>query len=173
MPKDKLAPRGSSGLYHNTTPEKDRQLTAIVTSGAERLQNMPKKCRIDDTKEVIKRTETYVKECAAISKLPSIKGLCVCLGIASRTYYQWLKDHPNHPTTEYLELTRDIFADLLEEAGLNNAVNNISSIFILKSQHHYQESNNITLQAIPSTPLGEPKTLVEIQSAIDSDVVEE
>lgn len=174
MSKDnKLAPRGSTGLYHNSNPEKDRQITAIVSDGAERLSTMPKKCNIDNTTEVIKRTENYVQQCAAISKLPSIKGLCVALGISSRTFYNWINQHPSHPTTEYLELAKDIFADLLEEAGLNNAVNNISSIFILKSQHQYQETNNITLQAMPTAPLGEPKTIIEIQNAIDSDIVEE
>jgi hypothetical protein len=169
----KLAPRGSSGLYHNSTPEKDRQITAIVTSGAERLIKRPDKCNIDDTKTVIKRTEAYVKECAQISKLPSVKGLCGALGISSRTFYNWINNHPKHPTTEYLELTKDIFADLLEEAGLNNAVNNISSIFILKSQHQYQETSNISLQAVPYEPLGEPKTLTEIQALIDDDIVED
>lgn len=171
--KTKLAPRGSTGLYHNSTPEKDRQITAIVTSGAERLIKRPKKCNIDDTNAVIKRTEEYVMECAAISKLPSVKGLCGALGICSKTFYNWLNNHPKHPTTEYLEMTKDIFADLLEEAGLNNAVNNISSIFILKSQHQYQETSNISLQAIPYDPLGEPKTITEIQAAIDSDIVDD
>ena len=169
----KLAPRGSSGLYHNSTPEKDRQITAMVTSAAERLVKRPEKCSFDDFKAIQKRTENYVKECAVISKLPSVKGLCGALGISTRTFYNWVNKHPQHPTTEYLEMTKDIFADLLEEAGLNNAVNNISSIFILKSQHQYQETSNISLQAVPYSPLGEPKTITEIQAAIDNDIVDD
>ena len=171
--RTKLAPRGSTGLYHNSTPDKDRQITAIVTSGAERLIRQPKRCNIDDFEAVKERTEAYVMECASISKLPSVKGLCGALGICSKTFYNWINNHPSHPTTEYLERAKDVFADLLEEAGLNNAVNNISSIFILKSQHQYQETSNISLQAVPYNPLGEPKTIQEIQALIDSDMVDD
>ncbi len=172
--KTKLAPRGSSGLYHNSTPEKDRQIQAIVNSGAKRLTRKITRCEIDDLETIKRRTEAYVAECAKISKLPSVKGLCGALGICSKTFYNWLIHNPRHPTTYYLEMVKDIFADLLEEAGLNNAVNNISSIFILKSQHQYQETHNIHLHALTNNDaLGEPKTPEEIQAAIDSDIVED
>jgi len=53
-----------------------------------------------------------------------------------------------------------------------NAVNNISAMFILKTQHDYVEATKVVLE--PSHALlGNPKSVEEIASYIDADIVED
>ena len=53
-----------------------------------------------------------------------------------------------------------------------NAVNNISAMFILKTQHDYVEATKVVLEPSQSL-LGQPKSVEEIASYIDADIVED
>ena len=71
-----------------------------------------------------------------------------------------------------MDKIKDAIKDNLEQAALINAVNNISAMFILKSQYDYVETTKVVVE--PSdTLLGKPKTIEEIQTFVDADIVEE
>ena len=67
---------------------------------------------------------------------------------------------------------RDAIKDNLEQAALVNAVNNISAMFILKTQHDYVEATKVYVEPTNSV-LGQPKSPEEIASFIDADIVED
>jgi hypothetical protein len=51
----------------------------------------------------------------------------------------------NTPEGTYVDQIRDAIKDNLEQAALVNAVNNISAMFILKTQHDYVEATKVVL----------------------------
>ena len=75
-------------------------------------------------------------------------------------------------TGRFLERVRDAIKDNLEQAALINAVNNISAMFILKTQHDYVEATKVILEPSESL-LGQPKSPEEIVEYIDADIVED
>ena len=71
---------------------------------------------------------------------------------------------------QYLNLIKDAIKDNLEQAALTNSVNNISAMFILKSQYDYVETQKQIIEHV--NPLGEQKSADEILTVIDADIVE-
>jgi hypothetical protein len=51
-------------------------------------------------------------------------------------------------------------------------VNNISAMFILKSQYDYVEATKVILEPSENL-LGQPKSVEEIENYIDADIVED
>ncbi len=125
---------------------------------------------IHEIDELIDSTKDYFTFCQVQGIMPSFRRLANWYGYS----YSQLYRNINKQTPEgiYLDQIKDAIKDNLEQAALVNAVNNISAMFILKSQYDYVETTKHIIE--PSeTLLGQPKTVEEIASYIDADVIDE
>ena len=125
---------------------------------------------IHDIDELISSTKDYFTFCQVQGIMPSFRRLANWYGYS----YSQLYRNINKQTPEgiYLDQIKDAIKDNLEQAALVNAVNNISAMFILKSQYDYVETQKVVIE--PSeTLLGQPKTVEEIASYIDADIIED
>ena len=102
--------------------------------------------------------------------MPSMRRLANWYGYSFQQLYRLIDKQS--PTGQYLDQIRDAIKDNLEQAALVNAVNNISAMFILKSQYDYVEATKVILEPSQSI-LGERKTPEEIIESIDYDIVED
>ena len=125
---------------------------------------------IHDIDNLISSTKDYFTFCQVQGIMPSFRRLANWYGYS----YSQLYRNINKQTPEgiYLDQIKDAIKDNLEQAALVNAVNNISAMFILKSQYDYVETQKVVLE--PSeTLLGTPKTVEEIADCIDADIIED
>ena len=128
------------------------------------------KTNIHDMPELINSTEEYFAFCQEQGVIPSFRRLANWYGYSFKQLYRHISAETD--TGLFLERVRDAIKDNLEQAALINAVNNISAMFILKTQHDYVEATKVVLE--PSDKLlGQPKTPEEIATYVDADIVEE
>lgn len=127
------------------------------------------KCDLTNPKEVVRYTEEYFKFCSELSMMPSKRRLANWLGYSSSALETQIRN--NTKTGQYFEMIFDAIKDNLEQAALFNNVNNISAMFILKSQHGYVEASKVIVEP-SANALGTPKTPEEIAESIDNDIVE-
>jgi hypothetical protein len=102
--------------------------------------------------------------------MPSMRRLANWFGYSYQNLYRLIEKQS--PEGKYLDQIRDAIKDNLEQAALVNAVNNISAMFILKSQYDYVEATKVILEPSESV-LGQPKTPEQIADYIDADIVED
>jgi hypothetical protein len=120
--------------------------------------------------ELVQSTREYFEFCCEHRIMPSFRRLANWYGYSYRTLYNYINEGEQEGV--FLDKIRDAIKDNLEQAALVNAVNNISAMFILKTQHDYVEATKVVLE--PSDKLlGQPKTVEEIADYIDADIVEE
>ena len=128
------------------------------------------KTNMQNMNELIQSTKEYFEFCRQYGIMPSFRRLSNWYGYSYRTLY----NHINKQSPEgiYLDQIKDAIKDNLEQAALVNAVNNISAMFILKSQYDYVETTKHIIE--PSdTLLGQPKSIDEIKTYIDADIIDE
>lgn len=129
-----------------------------------------KRTNIHDIDELVESTKDYFTFCQLQGIMPSFRRLANWYGYSFNQLYRNINKQT--PEGIYLDQIKDAIKDNLEQAALVNAVNNISAMFILKSQYDYVETTKHVIE--PSeTLLGTPKTVEEIADYIDADVVEE
>ena len=178
MEKDDRAIMPSKKAHKNTlydVPDKSESAKKISTllgkSNKQLFESFERqKTNIHDIPELVRSTEEYFINCEENAVIPSFRRLANWYGYS----YKQLYTHINKETDTglFLERVRDAIKDNLEQAALINAVNNISAMFILKTQHDYVEATKVVLE--PSDKLlGQPKTPEEIATYVDADIVEE
>lgn len=123
---------------------------------------------INDYPEVTERTNNYLIYCDENNRIPTIKGLCASLGITSRTLTNWLTKNPEHQTSQYLAMVKEVLADNLENGALNGTLNPITSMFLLKSQHQYREDEDYSIKLKTVTT----KNLKVLESEIENEIIE-
>ena len=178
MPKvDKsLVPTGNpkkGGLYNvpNQTESAQKISAILENSNALLFESLDrKKTDIHDMDSLILSTKDYFEFCRIRGIMPSFRRLANWYGYSFKHLYT-LIDKAS-PEGIYLDQIRDAIKDNLEQAALVNAVNNISAMFILKTQHDYVEATKVVLEPSQSL-LGQPKSVEEIASYIDADIVED
>ena len=177
MSKDNksLVPTGDSkkgGLYK--VPDKNesaQKISAILNkSNALLFESLGHNVNIHDLKELAVSTKGYFEFCSEQGIMPSMRRLANWYGYSYKQLYRVIEKQS--PEGRYLDQIRDAIKDNLEQAALVNAVNNISAMFILKSQYDYVEAQKVILEPSESL-LGQPKTVEEIESYIDADIVED
>lgn len=128
------------------------------------------KTNIHDLNELINSSKEYFEFCRSQGIMPSFRRLANWFGYSYKQLYRHIEKQT--PEGEYLDRIKDAIKDNLEQAALVNAVNNISAMFILKSQYDYVETTKHIIE--PSdTLLGQPKSPEEIKTYIEADVIEE
>lgn len=99
---------------------------------------------IDETNGEI---QDYFDLCDKYSQLPSIKSLCLYLGISVSTYNAYVKDIDS----EYGELFRaalDYIHSIIENGALNNKINPATYMFTASNFYGMRDSKQIDISAI-------------------------
>lgn len=99
---------------------------------------------VDETNQEI---QDYFDLCDKYSQLPSIKSLCLYLGISVSTYNVYLKD----TDSEYGELFRaaiDYIHSILEGGALNNKLNPATYMFTATNFYGMRDAKQIDISAI-------------------------
>ena len=173
-PKDIIPaePSEKGGLYKvPDRSESAQKISAILNkSNALLFESLGHKVDIHDLNQLKESTIEYFNFCSQQGIMPSMRRLANWYGYSAQHLYRLIDK--NSTTGQYLDQIRDAIKDCLEQAALVNAVNNISAMFILKSQYDYVEATKVILEPSQSI-LGEPKTPDEIIKSIDYDIVED
>ena len=171
-----IVPKGNpkkGGLYQGVDKTESAQKisTLLGKSNALLFESFERpKTDIYNMQELIQSTEEYFAFCQEQGVIPSFRRLANWYGYSFNQLYRNI--NKENDTGLFLDRVRDAIKDNLEQAALVNAVNNISAMFILKTQHEYVEATKVVLE--PSDKLlGQPKTPEEIASFVDADIVEE
>jgi hypothetical protein len=171
-----IIPIGDSskgGLYQvSNKNESSQKISAILEkSNALLFESLDRpKTNIQNIPELIQSTGEYFKFCQSHGIMPSFRRLANWYGYSYRTLYKRINN--DSPEGIYLDQIKDAIKDNLEQAALVNAVNNISAMFILKSQYDYVEATKVILEPSENL-LGQPKSVEEIENYIDADIVED
>lgn len=152
--------REESGQYA------DAQISRLVALSTEELARI---CdgigtvSLADTTAVQTKAVEYLRACSEAATLPGIGGFCRCLGYSLEGMRQFRIRHPEHPTTQFLELFRDLCSDVLTDAALRNLTNSVYSIFIQKARNGLEDK--VVLEAVQHDPMGQ--TTEQSQLAAD------
>ena len=152
--------------------ESQQKISAILEkSNALLFESLDRpKTNMQDMNELIQSTKEYFEFCHFHGIMPSFRRLSNWYGYSYRTLYKYIDKQS--PEGIYLDQIKDAIKDNLEQAALVNAVNNISAMFILKSQYDYVETTVHKIEPAESL-LGQPKSIDDIKYYIDADVIEE
>ena len=165
MVEDGTERRKTSKLYKaESAAFVDEQLSALVKKTTEELAEVAtsKPISLKDIDEVKKRTILYLRACEETSTIPSVMGLARSMGLTRQALYDCIWRGEPKDTAKWLELCRDAFSDLLAQAGLRNACNGITAIFLEKALYGLRETTEIIAKREDSTVLGETLTAEEI-----------
>ena len=128
---------------------KGELLQADISNRITALQETSQREKVDfgNLAQVQERTFLYLEACRNAAVFPSVLGLATHgFGISRQALNQYLLSH-NNATTDFIELTKDVIADLLSNASLYGNANPISVIFQLKNSHAF--SDKVEIQAVP------------------------
>lgn len=165
-------PSSKGGLY--CVPDKTesaQKISAILTkSNALLFESLGHNIDIHNLNELTQSTQEYFTFCSEHGIMPSMRRLANWYGYSYKQLYNIIEKQS--PEGRYLDQIRDAIKDNLEQAALVNAVNNISAMFILKTQHDYVEATKHIIEPSESL-LGQPKSVEEIAHYIDADIVDD
>ena len=170
-----IVPTGNpkkGGLYQvPDRSESAQKISAILNkSNALLMESLGHHIDVHDLEQLTQSTAEYFVFCAEHGIMPSFRRLANWYGYSFQRLYQIIDKQS--PEGRYLDQIRDAIKDNLEQAALVNAVNNISAMFILKTQHDYVEATKVVLEPSQSL-LGQPKSPDEIATYIESDIVDD
>ena len=112
-----------------------------------------KKIKLADTKQVIRTLDRYLKSCERIGAIPNKSGFAVACGTNRNAFTRFAAAHPEHPTTKFLEVVFESFADINVQAGQSGSCHPIFAMFVLKALYQMRENDKVEQPA--ENPLGE------------------
>lgn len=137
-------------------------LKATATRNGVDLYNLP---------EVQERTFAYMKSCAAAGAFPSVMGLSALgLGHSRQNVNKFLREHPETPSARFLELAKDVFADILSNSALFHRADCVQAIFQLKNNHAFADRIEVVPE-VKTSPLGPEIDQAELERRILETVV--
>lgn len=116
-------------VYKEQTDEhKSNQVSLSIDSKKQSLQQAMNAPRVDlsNTQQVQERTYMYLEACSLSACFPSVMGLSGALGCSRQNLNRWLLSHPEHATTEFINMTKDVMADILTNASFYNNANAVA-----------------------------------------------
>lgn len=173
---DKNKNGSKAKVYKELSDEhKGEQITQSVSSKALSLKqaiNAPK-VELSDTEQVQERTFMYLEACSLSSCFPSVMGLSGALGCSRQNLNRWLLSHPGHPTTDFVNMAKDVMADILTNASLYNNANAVAVIFQLKN--HFEHSDRVEISPVVQNQLDTDYNAEDIRRRylIDTDDMKE
>lgn len=136
------------------------------------LQDVESRGRVNmqDTDAVKEVAADYMERCRAGGLVPTVMGLSASLGVSRQWLNRFCNENPSHPTTRFIEVLKEVFADCLTQAGFGRYISESLSIFILKNTASM--ADKVELEAVASnTPLGESVTQQQLEERIAGSVV--
>jgi len=169
-----LADKARSKLYPEISKElKTEAISSDVSRKTAALMENMDKVDLNDLRAVKKRTEVYLQGCADSGTFPTVMGLAsLGFGVSRQWLNEYLRVHPDTPTADFIERTKDLFADILSNAALSRTATETMSIFILKNCAGFVDKMEITPRP-PEGPLGAAVSQAELESRIQDIVVDE
>lgn len=171
-----IIPTGDSnkgGLYNVSNKTESAQKISSILEKSNKLlfESLDRpKTNVHDISQLVQSTKEYFAFCECQGIMPSFRRLSNWYGYSFTQLYRIIDKQT--PEGIYLDQIKDAIKDNLEQAALVNAVNNISAMFILKSQYDYVETTKHVIEPSESL-LGQPKSPEEIADYIDADIVED
>lgn len=172
-PVDKSIMSNNPGSLYSVENKSEaaKKISDIVTKSNVLLrETLTHKVDIHNLDKLTESTCEYFDFCAQNGIMPSMRRLANWYGYSYQHLYRLIDKQS--PIGQYLDQIKDAIKDNLEQAALVNAVNNISAMFILKSQYDYVEATKVIVEPSQSI-LGERKTPEQIIESIDYDIVED
>lgn len=136
------------------------------------LQDVESRGRVDmrDTDAVKETAAEYMERCRAGGLVPTVMGLSASLGVSRQWLNRFCNENPSHPTTRFIEVLKEVFADCLTQAGFGRYISESLSIFILKNTASM--ADKVELEASANTaPLGESISQQALEERIAGSVV--
>lgn len=151
---DKNKNGSKSKVYKELSDEhKGEQIAQSVSSKTLSLKqaiNAPK-VNLSNTAEVQERCFMYLEACTQSSCFPSVMGLSGALGCSRQNLNRWMLSHPGHPTTDFVNMAKDVMADILTNASLYNNANAVAVIFQLKN--HFEHADRVEIAPVVQNQL--------------------
>ena len=147
-----IVPTGDSskgGLYQvaNKTESAQKISAILEKSNVLLFESLDRpRTNIHDIDELVQSTKEYFTFCQVQGIMPSFRRLSNWYGYSFNQLYRNINKQT--PEGIYLDQIKDAIKDNLEQAALVNAVNNISAMFILKSQYDYVETTKHILPLV-------------------------
>lgn len=159
-----------NSAFNPDDPEETHKIShTVAVTNKLLLQGLTRKTNIHDITQLSEHTQEYFKFCELEGFVPSFRSLCNWYGYSLRYMDRFIKE-TDTPEAQVLEIIRDTIKTNYEQAALNNKVNSIFAMFLLKSQEGYVETQKQVIEHI--NPLGNPKSASEIADFIDADIIE-
>lgn len=136
------------------------------------LQDVESRGRVNmqDTDAVKEVAADYMERCRAGGLVPTVMGLSASLGVSRQWLNRFCSENPSHPTTRFIEVLKEVFADCLTQAGFGRYISESLSIFILKNTASM--ADKVELEASANTaPLGESISQQALEERIAGSVV--
>lgn len=129
-------------LYSKTEDATDKVQALVGTLSAE-IKHMPEKISLRDTQTVRRVCAMYVDACAEAGTIPNKIGVCRAMGLSRQAVDSFMDRNPEHPTTEFMIIVLDSFAEVLSNSALAGASNMVMSIFVLKAVASWRDNISI------------------------------
>lgn len=152
MDAQNLLTASRSYLYSKDIDSGDK-IGIIISSLTKEIEEVGEKTNLSNTAQVRENSIRYLKSCQRTGSIPSKIGLARALGMSKYGITRFMKLHPEHSTTQFLEILFDAFAEALSQASLNGSVHPIVAIFLQKALYDMRE--NTTIVEPKNDPLGE------------------
>lgn len=159
MQEAKQGNRMYKAQYNEVSAQiKEQQFSAALDQQMELLAGVKKNGKIDlDNLNAVEATATrYIESCKRAGVVPTILGLSAALGYSRKTVWQYITQHPESRSAQYLDTLRTVFASILAQLGLSRNTSEAVSIFLLKnSGQGLTDKTEIDIAARQESPLGE------------------
>lgn len=136
------------------------------------LQDVESRGRVNmqDTDAVKEVAADYMERCRAGGLVPTVMGLSAALGVSRQWLNRFCNENPSHPTTRFIEVLKEVFADCLTQAGFGRYISESLTIFILKNTASM--ADRVELEAVANnSPMGDTVNQSELERRIAGSVV--
>lgn len=148
-----IAAEQTTSLIYAKDVDTGDKVSLIIHNLTRDLADVGEAIRFDETDMVKRCVFRYLQACEKRGAIPGLMGLSRCLGVSSTAMKHFMRRHPDHPTTHFLELVLDAFSDALQQATLSGSTKEVYSIFLQKAL--YQLRDNEPVRESKGDPLGE------------------
>jgi len=133
------------------------------------LAKARKSIKLESVEKTAEEINDYFDLCDTYSQLPSIKSLCLYLGISVSTYHNYLND----VDSEYGELFRaaiDYIHSIIEGGALNNKINPVAYMFTASNFYGMKDTKQVDITAVaPSqhTSMSSRESLTALRQEVE------
>ena len=154
----RLAERPNRRLNYKEQSDVHRgeALSADIENRIVALKQTAGRQRVDfnDLSQVQERTYSYLEACKQAEAFPSVQGLAVlAYGYSRQGLNRFLREHPDAPAAQFVEMAKDIIVDILTNQSLYRNCDSVQAIFQMKNNHDF--ADRVQVEAVTAqNPLG-------------------